>query len=125
MKATNPQILVVVGNYANAAVSTGILSILSALQFVVPILPDPYTTNVALDVQDSKLGELIIRLSWNLEAPVVYDLFLPSSSLRRVQVAVGTLGTLFPGPQVSHFCKINTNSKSTVLLPERFPTLLD
>ena len=114
LKTNGPQILIVIGNYANGAIPEGKLSMTSDLVFLLPILPDPYATNISSDVRSLELEELGTQVTWTPTAPVVIDLSVPASALAQIKAAQDTTNLI---PQLQ-------NSAVVKQIP-KLPTLLD
>ncbi|KAH0539022.1 hypothetical protein FGG08_004416 [Glutinoglossum americanum] len=90
LKANLPSDLIAVGQFADGALTSGTLALDSVLRFVLPFLPDPYATNIHYDPRGQQdvgvIGNMTIKLTWDMEHPVTVDLALPPSPLRSLPV---------------------------------------
>lgn len=78
----SPNSMVGRGSYMRNVISAGKITIHSNLERFIPFLPDPYTTNISWDLMASDtslLGELSVKLTWDLETPTVVDISMSPS----------------------------------------------
>jgi hypothetical protein len=93
LKADAPSIFSFIGNLSSQGFSSGTLAISSNLRYAIPILPDPYATNV--DFSPGRLnntgiiGPLIFSLVWKLTSPptpATMSVNIPTTSLGKLQI---------------------------------------
>ncbi|KAJ9656826.1 hypothetical protein H2198_004714 [Neophaeococcomyces mojaviensis] len=80
--------LYLTGECADNTLQTGVISLNTSLWYTLPILPDPYATNISFDpkmvMEYGSLGSLDFRLRWSRETSFDVDIsFPPSFDVRR------------------------------------------
>jgi len=96
LKGESPSLFVVRGNIAEGYISEGTLTLTSALTYVLPFLPDPYTTNCASNIgvalKGERLGQFDLISTWKPETPIVLDIKLPPAALDGISLLPPTAG---------------------------------
>jgi hypothetical protein len=91
LKASDPLTLLVVASLSGATADGGAAVLQFNLRLVLPILPDPYATNLAFDprraIDSGVIGTLTLLLRWQPAQKVVLDLLLPAGAMQTVSVA--------------------------------------
>lgn len=94
LKATEPERLVLVGKYKDKTIVTADVFLISALHYMLPFLPDPYTANLDIDVKlangDQRLGPLQLLVKWTSDPIPQVDVTLPSGSLHTINPMLST-----------------------------------
>ncbi|KAH7018866.1 hypothetical protein EDB80DRAFT_869542 [Ilyonectria destructans] len=87
-KTQYPSHFAVSGPLVDGIMNSGVVTLTAALRYVLPILPDPYTSNVIYSpgpaIDTGIIGMMKMTIFWDIETPSALDLSLPSSSLSRV-----------------------------------------
>jgi hypothetical protein len=91
LKASDPLVLLVVASLSGATADGGAAVLQFNLRLVLPILPDPYATNLAFDprqaIDSGVIGTLTMLLRWQPAQKVLLDLLLPAGAMQTVSVA--------------------------------------
>jgi hypothetical protein len=84
LKASNPLTLLVVATLSGDTAAAGIAVLQFNLRLLLPILPDPYATNLAFDphraIDTGVVGTLTMVLRWQDANLVTLDLLLPAGA---------------------------------------------
>ena len=91
LKASDPLVLIGSTVLTGPGAGGGIAALQVALRFVLPILPDPYTTNVLFDppraIDSGSLGIATVLLRWQATQKPAIDVLLPTDALQGVVVS--------------------------------------
>jgi hypothetical protein len=88
LKASDPLTLLVVATLSGNTAAAGIAALQFNLRLLLPILPDPYVTNLAFDpyraIDTGVVGMLTMVLRWQDADLVTLDLLLPAGAERGI-----------------------------------------
>ncbi len=84
LKASNPLVLVAAVVLTGTGAGGGAVSLQFNLRLALPILPDPYATNLLFSLGNTReattLGTLTVVLRWQATQPPVIDVLLPTNA---------------------------------------------
>ena len=85
LRASDPLLLIAIVRLDGPGAGDGTVSLQFSLRLALPILPDPYTTNLAFDprraIDSAVLGTMTIRAVWTQGDPPALDVRLPADAL--------------------------------------------
>jgi hypothetical protein len=91
LKASDPLVLVAVTPLSDVGAGGGTASVQLDLRLAVPILPDPYATNLLIDPRQVEgagvIGLMTVRVTWLPAAPATLDVSLPAAALDGITAA--------------------------------------
>ena len=91
LKASDPLVLVASTVLTGPGAGGGIAALQLALHYVLPILPDPYASNVFFEplraIDSGSLGIATVLLHWQATQKPVIDVLLPTDALQGVVVS--------------------------------------
>jgi hypothetical protein len=94
LKASKPLTLLAVTTLGEDIATAGVLALQFNLRVLLPILPDPYASNIAFNPRrifyTGVIGTLTIMLGWEPATPVTLDFFLPPQALGQIAVTTPT-----------------------------------
>ena len=98
LKASDPLVLFALVNIAGAGAGRVAVALQFNLRFTLPILPDPYATNLLFDprraIDTGVIGVMTVVEGWSPGKLPTLDLLLPARALNSVVVAPGTTGSV-------------------------------
>ena len=104
LKASKPTALLAVATLVGGTATAGVLALQFNLRLLLPILPDPYASNVAFNprrtIGEGVIGTLSIVVGWEPATPVTIDLTLPEQALGTITVAPSSPPPAAPGGEV-------------------------
>ncbi|HEX6440827.1 MAG TPA: hypothetical protein VF007_01480, partial [Stellaceae bacterium] len=102
LKANGPRSLLAVATLSGDAVGDGGVALQFDLRLVLPILPDPYATNLAFDprraIDVGVIGNMTVLTRWRAEVATTIDLLLPTGALSGVVAALPSAAAATPSP---------------------------
>ena len=137
LKASDPLVLVAAVTLAGADAGGGAVAVQFNLRLALPILPDPYATNLAFDprraIDTGVIGTLSVLLRWPPAEPPTLDLLLPAGALQGVAAAPpSTLPPVPPGnaaealkADATALGRLQSLFDSAIGVGQAGPTLLD
>ncbi len=137
LKASDPIALVAVAVLSGTGAGTGAVALQFNLRFVLPILPDPYATNLLFDprraIDTGVIGVMTVLLRWQAPEPPTLDVLLPAATLQNVSPAPPSTTTPLPAGRAQAalaadaevFARMQALFDSTVGGGQGGPTLLD
>lgn len=88
LKTTAPAVLIAKVVVSGTGAGSGVASIQSGLRFVLPILPDPYATNLAFSAESARRagvnGIVTLQVNWQASGATGVEVFLPDGALRGI-----------------------------------------
>jgi hypothetical protein len=102
LKASGPLSLLAVATLSGNAVGNGGVALQFNLRLVLPILPDPYATNLAFDprrvIDTGVIGTMTVTTRWQAGTVPTIDVLLPEGALSSVVTAPPSAAAAAPSP---------------------------
>ena len=103
LKASDPLVLVAVTVLTGTGAGSGAVSLQFNLRLLLPILPDPYATNLQFSTDSTgsaaTLGTMTVVLRWLATQPPVIDVLLPTGVLQGLVPASPSAAPSTTAPQ--------------------------